>query len=461
MHIRFLIDNPTRDLPKAVITKIILSEVLKWDVSIKHRGMHNRVYKYNFNERIKDNVDVLVVPQYSVPRHQRFLAKAYHQGAALIIDHSEQILYDGLVDYKVNSSHHSEMNRHVSSHIVWGDEFAKHLVQRSNVDTQNIFITGNPKLDIAKRIHDLISSLNDHQNNVLFVSDFSLADQSQKDFKKFRSSRELAVDKNMNVRSMKVRSKYISFIEQFATKYQSLNFLVRPHPGEVKAPYKKLLELNNVEITGSKEFPHDVAKSQAVFQYTSTSIFEVIAMGVPVFCLDVPEVKRMAVPHEATLNWKSFDQVKAILESIVDGKSIPKDNNMSEVDKFMYEPFQNSTAKYIAALMRACEGAMSVKKRCNMVDHAKMKLYPTYPFLKDVLLRSAFCLNQMGVSNRIHTLAKEKWSENLRKGNYLSNTMLSSYKDRMSELISEEDIHDAERCVFSESEYGLHVNIKS
>ncbi|PWG73530.1 hypothetical protein DF186_22605, partial [Enterococcus hirae] len=74
----------------------------------------------------------------------------------------------------------------MGAHIVWGEGFAEKLTELVGVSRECVFIAGNPKIDLARRMQSQCRG--DREGSkvcVLAVSNFTLADYDDESWRVF------------------------------------------------------------------------------------------------------------------------------------------------------------------------------------------------------------------------------------------------------------------------------------
>lgn len=444
MKIQILIDHPSRDLIPASYVKLYLADRFDYKVTFDHQDFLNKVTYYDFFERTRDYVDVIVTPSYNVKRTPEIIARAVRQGSRIVVNHSEQLFPSHYYKEKFNTDHISAYNRHISSHIVWGEEFAKLLIKYADVDPSRILIAGNPKLDIARRSNsskESASNNEDFDNTVLVVSDFLLADLTNDDWEKFKKDYSVKINQPVHYHYSKVRARCVEWVATAASRFPQIMFLMRPHPGEDMAPYGDLTEIPNIKITGGQAFYYDVLRSDVVFQYTSTSIFESLVAGKPVYSLQLVQQPPpyQSAPDEL-LRWVNKEEFSRILRRLSDGKTVvPDETRLNKLEKYMWKPMGNTLPRTAIAHAEAARIAVS-DGAFNAIDKAAGIKFAAKAAMLSGQIRGGAVLSKMGISDTIYKQSRENWLYKLSRKDFINKRMVDKSIDEASELICESDV---------------------
>jgi len=195
MKYDILVDKVSRDLTFSAYTAALLSALPysdAADVRLDHQDPYVLPDRYDFFERTRRHVDAIVTPSYNYPRTLNLLARALRQGGSLIEQHSEQF-FPQIFNKEKFGKQNGPYNRHVQAHVVWGRMFARQLAAESGIDPSQIYIAGNPKLDLARRLAKN-REVTIGRHSVLMVSSFTLADLSWAEWQHFTDQYQVDVD---------------------------------------------------------------------------------------------------------------------------------------------------------------------------------------------------------------------------------------------------------------------------
>ena len=390
MKVKVLLDHVSREINFAKKLKVVLERLGIGTVDVSHQDFINTGANYNFiAESFGVGYDFLIVPNYNVKRTPETLLKAVASGAKLIIYHSEQIYNDCLNKEKLNLDFLYRYNKHVAAHFVWGDFYAEKLVSRANIPAEKIFVVGNYKFDFVKANRCLASS--EESKRVLVASDFKLGDLSDVCFERFKNDFGIEGMPPLNIVMRKARENCLDTIFRLANVYPSVDFLLRPHPGENPAPYKKIVGGNIKLSSPGSTFAEDLAFSNFVVGYTSTSVLEIVASGKPFFSLEFyPFDKSFLAQHRNALDWVTETEFCSKIELLLQGKIIsPSPHSVGEVQKIV-KPYSDVVSNVVTSLIHLSEGNNAT---------TGISAYDVFPLVR-VVSAGVFKLFVLGFSNR-------------------------------------------------------------
>lgn len=284
IRIKLLIDVMPRDLRYAVSTKYLAE---KWfdDVRVDIEPIHMDVTPgaHGHFSRLADPADLHVLTTYSLARMPDALLRGVSAGASLGQTHSEQLGHTGLFNDKLNLDNLGAYRRHVAFHFVWGKYFAEVLHERTGIPADRIYLAGNPRLDAAVRFTG-----KPIPSDFLFISDFGLADMTDKEFERFRKLYQIKGCDDLHTFFRGVREKFLDWLELAAGASPGKRIIVRPHPGENKTRYEELASRHeNVMVVASGDITQLISGADICFGYSSTTVFEAMSLGTPFFALNV------------------------------------------------------------------------------------------------------------------------------------------------------------------------------
>jgi surface carbohydrate biosynthesis protein len=238
--------------------------------------------KNSFFQTLKWKSDLIITPTYHVRRSSFMLAMKHRCRSKLVVFHSEQLIQKENYWDKLNTSYLREYNRDVDFHFVWGRDFAQKLIRHASVSKDKIFIVGCPKLDLL----NMPFSAKEKQRRtkskrVLFVSDFLIASMSDAEFDWILKRYQFP--KMLRHIYQDAQKQFISLIERSASTHPDVDFIVRLHPDENEINYASLKKTDNIHFDRSKTFSLALKGVDLVFQFLSTSFFETLSAGVPVY----------------------------------------------------------------------------------------------------------------------------------------------------------------------------------
>ncbi|ALU14150.1 hypothetical protein ACH52_1362 [Eubacterium limosum] len=297
----------------------------------------------------KNKVDMLIMPWLYSERCYYFTQPFIKLNPKLFVVnmHHEQIASEfSDCIYNITSLH----KNHVI-HFVWAENF-KNILIKKGVKEELIFINGNIRLD---------STFNVKYNKVLLAKEFNL-DINKKwillsesrgwvlNFKKngtrawsnlITNTKELEKQACQEMRSLENTINDIKSIDEvFYDKYE---LIYRPHPGTL-SPFKdKEDNLRVISKYSIYEWLNVVATN---IVWTSSSIFETEAFGIPGFVMNTPEIEKKFIPFGL--------------------EKYPHINKINEIDTRL-DCFEFQKNKIYPYYIGECEGK-NIKKTGELID---------------------------------------------------------------------------------------------
>ncbi len=464
VKVDFLIDNPTRELTIAVCIKQLLEREAGFKVSIDHQDPYNKVTYYDFLERTKGESDVIVSPNYNVGRMRNLLARGVRQNAKIIINHSEQLFPQIVNEEKLNTEYKKEYNRHVDGHIVWGESFAKRLIETAEVPKDKIYIAGNPKLDLAQRQKKIRKNKSEYKTIVLIVSDFSLGDYSDKKWEEFKKTYGIESNEPVNRHYKEARRRCVEWVGRAADRYQEVLFLMRTHPGEDRSPYRNIKKKTNIKITGDDEFSIDLGKADIIFEYTSSSIFESLIQNKPVYNLHLmDQTDAFYSTYSDLFEWVDEGEFNELINKELSGEGEEvKKERFKKINSYMWNPEARNITQSAIAIGELSVKCKSDNSSYSLTDKIISLAYILTAISKTILLRFGFYIESCGVYNGIYEYARDHWRERIRGKDYISNRMVQEANKQASRLLEREDFRVIKNKEYNirEDDIGIFVDLK-
>tara|TARA_R110001599_G_scaffold3083_1_gene17207 strand:- start:3663 stop:5021 length:1359 start_codon:yes stop_codon:yes gene_type:complete len=347
MRIKVLLDHVSREIDFAISLKKAIEENNLGYVNITHQDYISTNNTYDFFEKTFDGIyDVIIVPSYHVVRTPHMLLRAVANRAKIVVYHSEQIIREYIEPEKLNLEYTEQFNFHVAAHFVWGEDFSSKLIKKAKVMPDKIFLVGNYKMDFAKECSSIV------QSSILVASDYKPADMSEVDMEDFYKEYKVHFDRKRQKVCTQARVCMLKFVKEQAVLFPTLTFMLRPHPGESKSEYQKILS-DNVKISeDGATFSSDLKNSDVVLGFTSTSCLEVISAKKRFISVDFFEFdKEDLSAHKILLDWTSIEETKALLSSLNEGilpeSNLEQQKNLSSLLK----NYEDVGANIVSALI--------------------------------------------------------------------------------------------------------------
>lgn len=406
MKVSFLIDNALREAVVNSCIGILLNEI-EIDYKLDNYNFFYSSSGYDFLDRTKENVDLTLYPSYNVKRTPEQLSRAIRTGSKMVATHAEQIINPALYEEKLNTKEKKNYSRQITSHFVWGPFFADLLMKHASVPADKIYITGNPKLQVSTQLNTTDVKTRPTKN-VLIVSDFSLGDMDDEKWEQFKKQYKVNYQTKINKHYFQARQELVNWVLVAAESYPDIKFNVRVHPGEKKSAYDLLKSKNNVSVVGDRDFISDVLENDLVFSYSSTSLFEVLIMGKPVFNLDLHELpEERKGEYFELFEWISKDQFLEILQKYRQGKVFnPTTERIQLLEKYMYGGNDKAILRNAIAIKDVLENQATNLSYSDYLENYKNI---GLSVIKDSAVKLGVWLNdQIGIENYISNFAAQR-----------------------------------------------------
>lgn len=428
MKVKILLDHVSRELNFAVKLKKYFELKNLGTVAIQHQDFINSVDHYDFFDVcFDDKYDILIVPSYNVKRSPEMLFRAWVSKSKLVIYHSEQLFNEQFDEEKLNLSSLSKYNKHVSAHLVWGEEFATKLVNKASVDPNKIFIVGNYKFDFLSDIKHSAS------NKILLASDFKLGDLTNEEFSNFEKKYNVRLPKNYNEKCRNARETAMEWLLKFADMFPNLDFFLRPHPGEARESYIDLSEKRkNIYVSNPLiSYSDDLRDSALVLGFTSTSVMEVITAGKVMLSMKVEDISTdFLSSHKDLLIWKSFDEVAHYLAQVSDGKRIfPSEEMCANLNKIVSKQ-KNVCSNVVSACININESP-NMEMKLHLSDYRSFLKIFMIGSLKFAFLKVSNCFPNSFLFKDIILRSKSSFSKRCNEGENLTSKLINEEFDKI------------------------------
>ncbi|GEM_PF-5981710 len=438
MNFSFLVDNAQREVLINTYVGELLNRSLGYSYGQDDYDFFYSRRGYDFMDRTKGSSDILLYPSYNVLRTPEQMSRAVRLGAKMVATHAEQIFNKALYEEKLNTKSKKSYNRHISAHLVWGSFFANMLRKHTEIPSDKIWITGNPKLEISRKIDQHRSQV-DGKKRVLVVSDFTLADMNNADWADFKIRYKAKFSTPLNEVYQQARSKSLAWVREAALRFSNVLFSFRIHPGEDISAYNELLGINNVEIVGDASFVDDIVRSDIIYSFTSTSIFEVLTLDKPNYnmkLVDIPEER--TAEYFKIFEWHSQEQ---FFEKIADLDSGKVENitatRKEQVEEFMYDGHNNSLLRTAIAMHEILGYSQT---RYNWKDYYSNYANASLALLKDRIVKlGVFANDQLGISNWVNSFASQRAKQEESNPTNLDQKFIDQAKLTVNDLLTEDE----------------------
>jgi surface carbohydrate biosynthesis protein len=461
-----LVDHVTRDLNVcAYVANMIEACGSGGRAWIDHLEFRNRWRDYDFFERTRRTADLLVLPSYNVRRTPSLLSRAVRHGARMVMNHSEQIFAPAYDREKLNLDHAEAYRRRISAHLVWGEAFARRLVEDVGVDPSRVYVVGNAKLDLGARLSRAPErDGGGSRPTALFVSDFRLGDFDEAEWRRFKRDYRAGFASPLNRIYREARVRFVEWIRDAAPRHREVTFLVRPHPGEDPGPYRSLRDVENVDLGNEGEFAAHLRRAGAVFQFTSTSIFESLILGKSVYNLAVAEIPTEArSTHHDAFEWIDRDRMHEILDGLGEARvpAIPEWKH-EVVERHMHRPAGNSLLRTVVAIDDVARSLdLSRPAWRHPGDRLAAGLYAGVAALKYAVIRSTHGAARVGLRNPVDAWSRRRWEAHRAGPEWLDDDVAAVARERLRPLTAPEEI-DAfcgGSCVVRQEEFARAIEL--
>jgi len=279
VKVEFLVDIVPRDVPVGAALQARLgSDPTRFAITPTFFGDGNG--RATLLQSLRLRPDALVTPWYNADRTLEIWARAWLSGARLVHFPSEQFFSHAFDDEKLNLSCVAAYRRQVDAVFVWGEYYARRLVEDVGFPPERIYEVGSPRLEFARDGHVPAPREDGGPQRVLFVSDFTIADlHLERERERFARTFGVSLS-GAEVEQLGRERRYMLDTARAAAREQNVEVRVRPHPGENMQPYREACAGATLQYADpSRPFAEDLSWADVVVGYTSTSVFEVLAAG--------------------------------------------------------------------------------------------------------------------------------------------------------------------------------------
>jgi hypothetical protein len=335
VKVEFLVDIVPRDAPVGAVLKARLNSSCP-DFAITPTFFGDGDGRATLLQSLRLRPDILVTPWYNADRTLEIWARARMSGAKLVHFPSEQFFSHSFDDEKLNASCADAYRRHVAAVFVWGQYYARRLVEDVGFPPERIYEVGSPRLEFARS--EPPSAPREYSGRrprrVLFVSDFTIADL-RSESQRHRFTRTYGVPlSSSDVEQLGHERRYMLDTALRVTTGLNLEARVRPHPGEDTTLYTEACTGSRLEYADpTRQFSEDLAWADIVVGYTSTSVFEVLAAGRMFLALRSEEPPRV-VWREALEDLYSKHTAETLLEYL--GIEEPAQKGYATIERARY-----------------------------------------------------------------------------------------------------------------------------
>lgn len=352
-----------------------------------------------FFDVIKESADLLVVNTHHARRTAYNLPWKRASNARMVIWHTEQLMNELSFPDRMNLGFQDDFNRDVERHIVWGPRFARALIQHANVDPSRIYIAGCPKLDLVRDPFFHREPNTTGRKQAVFVGGFLWAHYDDAEYA--TALRRYRFDPTSGYREFfqPAYARFMETVRRIAPRHPEIDIVVRPHPREPRSAYEELLKFSNVRIEADTPFRTVLREADVIFQWHSTSFFESVASGVPVYNLNLnPEFKRHWRDYFDVYRWVDPELVVETFGDIVNAPAEMPPNVRDGMEDIFSQSHGAALPRTMNALLHIL--AHVEKPAWTTRDHRRANAALFTHRLKDLLGAASAAAETIGVRNR-------------------------------------------------------------
>jgi surface carbohydrate biosynthesis protein len=240
----------------------------------------------------------------------------------------------------------------------WGKKIAEHIVRERYFTSDQVVITGCPRLDFYHSMWQAVlgepetRETNAHTSRVprqriLINTNYSEANPRFTpiegviahlcDIFGWPASRALALIETQQ----QTLDATIQLVCKLANDYQHTQIIVRPHPFEGTEIYRSAFgQFGNVELNLSGPVQSQIFRAAAVVQRTSTTAIETSLAGVPALApMWIPVSSAMPVVESVSVQCQSYNEMRTTLDMILSGHSMHSDTQRQTIDTIIQDWF--------------------------------------------------------------------------------------------------------------------------
>lgn len=427
MKVKLLLDHVSRELNLAVKLRNMLAKTSTGSLVVQHQDYINRGDSYDFLRTTFDGTyDVVITPSYNVRRTPYILLRALANRSKLVIYHSEQLYNDAFNVEKLNLNALKCYQKHVAAHFVWGEFYARKLVEIAGVPRERIFIVGNYKFDFldARAVGRELPS-----KKVLVASDFKIGDLDDEEFQRFKREYGVVSLPDLHKVMADARRRCVAWISDMADRFPDISFVLRPHPGELTAEYEKLKKPNVSMSVPNKSYAEDVNDSALVLGFTTTSVMEVVKSGRRLLSLDLVDFdKSFLSAHRHALEWVDKAALEDALRSVSLGETLyPREESKRKVNELVAD-YDDVCVNVVKSLQIVCE-AQALTTRTSSSDALRLAKSLCLGLGKEFAISVAMRSRFFPLSRRVIDRSRKSYQDRVAFGEDLTDEILNAYDD--------------------------------
>lgn len=226
-----------------------------------------------------------------------------------------------------------------SSIFCWGKHDYEAWTRHYPDSLQKIHVSGSPRIDFWRPdfdnyFQDQIKSIRARFGKfVLISSNFTQANHYMTEEERINRAKRIGVirneeDVNIKRSSIKDRIKmfncFVNLINNLSDLYKDIQFVIRPHPSEkISGWTSKLAKRDNINVVFEGSISPWVRASTAIIHNACTTGIEAYVAKVPAIAfLPFKSDRSDKIPNKMSINCFSENDVKNVLNKIIQGESI-------------------------------------------------------------------------------------------------------------------------------------------
>lgn len=384
-RILLLVNWKNRDLRGLVQLKLVLEKKYDYDVELVDHNFY--FWKY-----IMYRPHFVLFPQVQAEREKALFAKK--MGSMIGVLHSE-----GNTSKKNEHAFFSNIDNVLEVitdfRMVWGQEFKKLYDKYTDINQEEIFVTGNPRFDIYnKPLINLLEkpetlkkrySINNDKKIILFCTNFVHLDRDEsaieraQEFKKYDMMKRISLEKKLFIKT-------ISCVSKIADDFSDYTIILKTHPLEFSEKYKdKLAEKENVILIKKENTSSLINICDLFLNTNSTTSTEAGFLNKPTITLNfVEEYDEYLSPFvEGTQIAKNCNELNKLIKDYDNGKDIPQYiiDNRRKFEKDWYYKIDGKSTYRVADVIH---NEIERSRKKEFISDSYSDLF----YIKEVLLNN-------------------------------------------------------------------------
>lgn len=253
----------------------------------------------------------------------------------------------------------------IDAFFAWGESQAKAITEQYVTQSNNVYVTGNPRFDLLQPklrniYYDRAVPLTEQYGDyILFNGNFSLANPYRQQV--IMKSEDIygSTPQQKRIHANRIFHLFLDAIYQLQKEFPETNIIIRPHPSEDNTTYEEEFSgYEHIHVEDSGDVRNWIAGASVTLHHDCTTGIESALMGVPVVSYRPIQNEEYEAELPQVVSEQAFtlDELTAyVSECLQDGQPYEMDADQTAHLKQYFHNIDESAAENICNVIESLE----------------------------------------------------------------------------------------------------------